>query len=129
MSIISDLAIKTWNFLSYLNYALFELLIAEVIGLTIEKTRHFKKSEYYVFSTILVGIVIFFMSGIFQELIISYLIILNGWLFLLFFFIFSIDILVLAKFGLERRWGFRLVLIPLVIIILIVIFFFVYSFL
>ena len=75
---------------------------------------------------ILAGILFFFLSNTFQDFLISYFIILKAWLLIIFIIIFSVNVFILAKFDLDRRWGFRLVWIPLTIIGVIILFLIIY---
>ena len=126
MAFFEWLISETWIFLAKINYALIDFIVAEIIGLVIEKKRHFKKSEFYIFLMILAGILFFFLSNTFQDFLISYFIILKAWLLIIFIIIFSVNVFILAKFDLDRRWGFRLVWIPLTIIGVIILFLIIY---
>jgi hypothetical protein len=117
-----------WIFLANINYALFDFIIAELIALFImEDQKYFKKSEYFVFGTISMGIFIFFISNLFQESLVSYFISVKYISLLIFVISFCINIFLLAKYELERKWTFRLVWIPLTIIGLLIIAFLIYS--
>lgn len=98
-----------WTILGTLNYALIDLFIAELLGYMIIKFSHFKKSEYFVFGTIFFGIIIFYLSNELQDLTVGYIKLFKGWLFPLFLGAISLDIFLLSKFILKRRWDFRLV--------------------
>ena len=113
---------EIWSIVGLLNYALIEMIFAEIIALTyIQKQRYFKKSEYYVFSALGLGVLIFFVSGIVQEFIVSFFASYGFWNLIAFVIVFLINVVMIAKFDLDRTWGFRLVLYPLIIIAVIVI--------
>lgn len=116
MGIWTDLLANFFIFIASLVYALFDLIIAEIIFLAIAKESLFKKSEYFVFLTLGFGTLIFFLSNLFQDSAINYLANLGWWSVLIFISILCINIFVLSKFTLERTWKFRLVVIPLVIL-------------
>src|SRR3989338_2470874 len=105
-----------FTFIAYLIYALGDLILAEIIGIVIEKKTSFKKTEWFVFLTIGVGISIFFLSNSSQGFLINQLIKLGWWLSLIFLIMFLLNILILARLTKGRRWRFRLVLIPLLLL-------------
>ncbi|MDP2672251.1 MAG: hypothetical protein Q8O84_00365 [Nanoarchaeota archaeon] len=118
---------EVWLFLANINYALFDFIIAELIGLfIINDQKYFKKSEYFVFGAIFVGILIFFLSNSAQDFLISKLLLLKFWALIIFLVLSCLNVFLLAKYELGRTWKFRLVWIPLTIIGLIIVSFIVY---
>ena len=117
MAFLEGLVKEIWIFLANINYALIDFIFAEIIGLSIQKRSHFKKTEFYVFLMILTGVLFFFLSNTFQNFLISHFVVLKGWLFVLFILILSMNVFILSKIDLGRRWDFRLVWIPLTIIV------------
>jgi hypothetical protein len=111
-----------WEIIATLNFAFIDMIIAVIMSLIISnQTRYFKKSEYFVFWTIGGAIGLFFLSALFQNSIVIWLANLKGWLFIIFIVLFALSVLIIAKFELDRKLGFRLVLVPLVILIAIIV--------
>lgn len=120
MGFLQVLLTNFYIFLASLNYALLELIIAEIVGYIIIKTHYFKKSEYFVFMTIGFGLLIFFISGLLQDIIVGLLSRLKGWLLIPLIIMICLNIILLSKIQLNRRWGFRLVIYPIIIILIII---------
>lgn len=112
-----DISNTVWNGMAFLIFALSDFIIAELIALFINKTRHFKKSEYFVFGMMFTGITIFFISNIILNQAIKIIASLGLLTIPIFIIMFCSNVVVLAKIELERRWKFRLVLYPLLIIV------------
>jgi len=107
---------EIWFIIALLTYALFDFIIAEIIGLIITEKRYFKKSEFFVFGMMFGGVTVFLISNIVQDWVVSILTNLGFWTIVIFVFTFLANVFILAKFFLERTWKFRLVIVPLIII-------------
>ncbi|MBU4352191.1 MAG: hypothetical protein KJ939_03870 [Nanoarchaeota archaeon] len=114
-----------WLFLASLVYAFLDFIVIEVIMLsTFKLTKNkavrvrnkIKKSEYFVFGTISLALIYFYISNALQDWSIMRLITLKAWLFLIIIILFLFSVFLLAKFVLDRNKEFRLVIVPLIII-------------
>lgn len=117
-----------WNLLASLIYAFIDFIVFELATLAIFKINDknsikigsrkgkFKPSEYFVFGMIGLAISYFYISNLFQDLVIEKLVLLKWWLFLILSGLFSLSMLILSKFVLNRRWDFRMVIISLILL-------------
>ena len=107
-----------WEILATLVFAVGDFIFVEIVAYLIEDNSDFKKSEYFVFGILCFSLLFFYISNLFQDLIVNFLSSFTWWLIPMLIISLGFSILFLAKWVLGRKWSFRLVIIPLIVIIL-----------
>lgn len=133
MATLTVLLAGMWHFLATLAYAFLEFLIIEGISIAIFRVNakyavqlgshsgKFRVSEFYVFGVIIFGLISFYVSNALYSRGVAQLELLGWYLIPVLLVLFATSCILLAVLVLKREWGFRLVLIPIVVIIVTVI--------
>ena len=129
------------EFLATLNFSLIDLIFFELLitliffvdkGGNIKFTLDYlfgisstKYTEVYVFTVIILGIIYFYLTNIYQKIIIDFFVKFIGWyLILSFLMLLSLTIFWISKFIVGRRFKFRLCR-PVFFVFLILLFLFI----